>query len=283
MDHKGNFTPEKEAIMTSTITIRKHTEVADRTSAPMKADEHRNMAQVESRLWWYKALHMKVLQVLQRVSLPKSSPILDAGCGTGGLLSVLSDAGYSNISGFDISETAAAICQERGITIEKIGCQDIGKCYRDNSFSAIVSSDVLCYLTPQEVPDVLRAFHTALSPGGYLILNLPAYKAFAGIHDLSVGIVNRTTARIIRQQLADAGFTVTELHHWPFLLAPMIFLTRLKQRFMLQNNHDCIIKSDITLPSPLVNRLLLTLTTTEKLLGTRRFWGSSVFIFAQKK
>jgi SAM-dependent methyltransferase len=265
----------------SAIALKEETDLSNLSSVPMEAEEHRKMAQVESRLWWYRALHKKILDALTHLSMPKSAPLLDAGCGTGGLLSILSNAGYSNISGFDISPTAVAICQERGFPIKTLGIQDTGKSYGADSFSVIISSDVLCYLTLQEIPDVLRTFHTLLCPGGYIILNLPAYRAFSGIHDKSVGLISRTTERTIRQQLNDAGFEVIELHHWPFILAPMIFLTRLKQRLMLRRNPTCVVQSDIDLPNPLINALLFTLTTTEKLLGNIRFLGSSIFVIAR--
>lgn len=253
------------------------------SSTPMEADEHRKMAEVESRLWWYRALHRKILDTLLSLSLPESTPLLDAGCGTGGLLEVLSKAGFSNVSGFDISPTAAAICHERGFTIKTLGIQDTGRVYGANSFSAIISNDVLCYLTPQDIPGCLRNLHTLLRDEGYLLLNLPAYKAFSGIHDKSVGIVTRTSASVIRQQLTAAGFRIMELHHWPFLLAPIIFLTRLKQRIALRINQDCIIQSDIDLPSSVLNELLYTLTTAEQGLGSIQFFGSSIFVLACKK
>jgi len=266
----------------STLIVNKESGFSPESSIPMEADEHRKMADVESQLWWYKALHTKVLDSLRRLSVPASAPMLDAGCGTGGLLSVLSNAGYSNISGFDISPTAVAICRDRGFTIRTMGVQDIGQVYSAQSFSAIISCDVLCYLTTDKIPAVLRTFHTTLAPGGHVILNLPAYQAFSGIHDKSVGIVSRTTEPLLREQLAITGFEVTELHHWPFILAPMIYLTRLKQRRRLQRNPDCMIESDITLPSSLINRILFSITTAEQLLGRGRFWGSSIFVIARK-
>jgi SAM-dependent methyltransferase len=240
------------------------------------------MAEVESQLWWYKALHEKILNTLRYLPLPLSAPVLDAGCGTGGLMSVLTNAGFSNVSGFDISPAAAAICQERGFPIKILGIQDIGKAYEQSSCSAIISSDVLCYLTPEETPACLREIKRTLLPGGYLILNLPAYREFSGIHDKSVGITTRTSERLIRQQLTDASFQIVELHHWPFILAPVIFLTRLKQRLTLRIFPDCTIKSDIDLPSPFINRLLFMLANEESRLGKLRCLGSSVFVVARK-
>jgi len=248
----------------------------------MDASEHLKMSQVEAQLWWYRVLHNKVIKSLKLISLNKSDPILDAGCGTGGLLSILLAAGYSNLSGFDISPTAAQICSSRGFAIKTLAIQDIGTNYDNNSFAAIISNDVLCYLSDQQIAETIKATNPLLQPGGYLIINLPAYQAFSGIHDICVGLKTRTTAQKIYTQLANAGYEIEQLHHWPFLLSPLVLVTRLKQRMRIKSNPDCDIESDVNLPPRLLNSILFTLTSAEKFLGNARVWGSSIFIVARK-
>ena len=248
----------------------------------MDASEHLKMSQVEAQLWWYRVLHNKVIESLERVLLDKSAPILDAGCGTGGLLSILLAAGYSNLSGFDVSPTAARICLSRGFAIKTLAIQDIGTNYVNNSFAAIISNDVLSYLTEQQIAETIQSTNPLLQRGGYLIINLPAYQAFSGIHDISVGQKTRTTALTIHSQLTNAGYKIDQLHHWPFLLSPVVFAARMKQRIRIKMNPDCVIESDVNLPPRLLNSLLFTLTSAEKYLGNARVWGSSIFIVARK-
>ncbi len=52
----------------------------------MNADEYRRMADVEDRMWWYRGLHDVVLAALDRWGPRPLPSLLDAGCGTGGLL-----------------------------------------------------------------------------------------------------------------------------------------------------------------------------------------------------
>ena len=54
----------------------------------MQPDEYRKMAKAESVMWWYRALHANLLWLIRRFA-PVDGPILDAGCGTGGLLARL--------------------------------------------------------------------------------------------------------------------------------------------------------------------------------------------------
>src|ERR1700744_3817530 len=74
----------------------------------MEQHEYEAMARLELKLWWYRALHAKVLCTLRR-RLPggPTTALLDAGCGTGGPLSIL-HARFPDWSlhGIDSSETA---------------------------------------------------------------------------------------------------------------------------------------------------------------------------------
>ena len=69
-------------------------------------DEYDRMAEAEGKHWWYRSLHERVLRTIQKQFASRDIDILDAGCGTGGLLSYLRDNGFTNLQGFDISEFA---------------------------------------------------------------------------------------------------------------------------------------------------------------------------------
>ena len=59
----------------------------------MERAEYERMHEVEDRMWWYRGLRALAAQLLVR-ALPGSrgdGPVLDAGCGTGGMLRELGD------------------------------------------------------------------------------------------------------------------------------------------------------------------------------------------------
>jgi len=79
----------------------------------MEPDEYRKMAGVEDAMWYYRALHRHVIRRLRR-SLGPAAAVLDAGCGTGGLLRRLHAAQPAwRLTGMDFSPLACALARER--------------------------------------------------------------------------------------------------------------------------------------------------------------------------
>src|ERR1035437_2279118 len=52
----------------------------------MLADEYRKLAEVEDRMWYFRALHGHVERALDVGLAAGAGAVLDAGCGTGGLI-----------------------------------------------------------------------------------------------------------------------------------------------------------------------------------------------------
>jgi hypothetical protein len=92
-----------------------------------------------------------------------------------------------------------------------------------------------------------------LKENGTIILNLPALNAFKGIHDLSVG-VNHRFSKIEMPDFIDPNlFVIKKKMYWPFLLSPLIYLVRLKQRFDIRYRKNFFIQSDIYPPQKYVS------------------------------
>ena len=248
----------------------------------MKSSEHHKMASVEDSLWWYMCLHKKVIDTLKNYNTKQDAQILDAGCGTGGMLKKLQAANYKDINGIDISKTAIEYTRNLGFAVDELNLSEVETKYSKNSLDVIISLDVLCYFTSMKAEKVLQSLSNILKKDGIVILNLPAYKSFEGMHDISVGLVGRTTRKEIEQQLKNTGFKITEHHHWPFILMPLIYSTRLSQRVKMWLFKDTEISSDIDLPPGWINKLFYTITCFEEKFGALRFFGSSIFVVAKK-
>lgn len=240
------------------------------------------MAQVESRLWWYRALHQLTVDALAAHLRGRNAVIVDAGCGTGGLLVFLRERGYQNCLGFDASPHAVAVCQERGLPVQLCDLRQMEQLPFPQSSDAIVSNDTLYFFTPAEREGILKLFAKHLSSGGLLILNVPALRAFRGIHDMSVGIGHRFSKAEMEALLNSAGFIPVRIRFWPFLLSPLIYAKRLSQRIRLRHSSRVPVRSDIDLPPAAVNWLFESITKMENAFLSWKPFGSSLFVVARK-
>jgi SAM-dependent methyltransferase len=251
--------------------------------------EYSRMVAVESDLWWYKALHRHVLKVVDCHSLKRSSKnILDAGCGTGGMMRFLRNAGYTSIEGFDLSDTAIAHSSLSGLNVWK------GDIVMDESYSfgcgiydVIISLDVLYFLSEFEQKLLIGRCYQRLSDGGILILNLPALACFSGIHDRAVGIKKRFSKKQMPTLIFQTGFKIEEIKYWPFFISPIIYLVRFCQRLRMYMwkffGTSGKISSDLNTPPSLINKLLFVLTEWEvNHFSKWSPWGSSLFVVLRK-
>ena len=240
------------------------------------------MAQVESRLWWYRALHHLVASALRTHPSGREARIVDAGCGTGGLLMFLREHEYRCFSGFDVSTEAVAICEQRGLPVHVGDLRQLNHIITCGFADAIISNDTLYFFTAEERKRILKRCARALAPNGLLIVNLPALRAFHGIHDVSVGIAHRFTEPEVQALLSSTGLSVVRMIFWPFLLSPLIYAHRLAQRLRLQRDRNVQIRSDIDLPPAPLNRILEIVTRMENAILPWKPFGSSLFVVAKK-
>ena len=244
--------------------------------------EYLKMASVEDALWWYRSLHALVVDTLSRCGCPAESAILDAGCGTGGLMQTLLKRGYRNIKGFDLSTDAIEICRERGLDVRKGDITEIDRVWRETC-DVVISNDVLCCLDEAQARSTLPKVHAVLKPGGLFMGNLPAFNAFAGIHDISVGIRKRYARREFMELVGPEQFEVVSMRYWPFFLSPVVFAARLWQRIRIRFDRNLEIESDIDLPPRLINQLLFRIVCFENAVFEKKPWGSSLFFVIRKR
>jgi SAM-dependent methyltransferase len=212
----------------------------------------------------------------------RRAKILDAGCGTGGNISALKQAGFSQVLGFDYSTDGIYFCRERGL--DNI-CQGslMSVPFRDNSLEVVISCDVI---NDEGLPDeiqALRELYRVLAPGGRLFLNLPAYTFLRGEHDKATSVARRYTTSSIAEKLRSVGFKVRRVTYWNMFLFPLVLAVRLASRLRGRHEHD-LARSDIKVPSPPINALLTALLRVEHWLLRRVNlpFGSSVSVVAVK-
>ncbi len=253
----------------------------------MEFEEYKIMYEAEDAHWWYRGLRGAVFTMLRLDRLRLRSrgrdlAILDAGCGTGGMLAALRDAGFQNARGFDFSETALHFCKERGLRNVVQG-SILQIPFPDNSFDIAISCDVL---NDGGLPDDdagIEQLYRVLKPGGRLFLNLPALRLLASEHDRATSVVRRYTRTGISRKLEAQGFHVRRATYRNMLLFPAVLAVRLLRKEKPED-FDKPARSDIVVPPAPINALLSLIVRVEQLLlgKVNLPIGSSVSVVAVK-
>lgn len=189
------------------------------------------MDAVEDRMWWYGAMHAMVVRALSSHQAPAGLPLLDAGCGTGGLLRRLSEAMAGGtlparpLAGFDISLMAVELARAKVPDASLLVASVNDLPFAAASLGIAVSCDVLCHRAVDEAR-ALAEFRRVLASGGLLVLNLPAHQWLYSAHDRRVHTRERYGRALLRERLARAGFSIAEVLHWNSLLFPLMVVQR---------------------------------------------------------
>ena len=246
----------------------------------MTPAEHDIMRSVEEHYWWYQALRQHVADWLRPTS--SSFSVLDAGCGTGGMLSVLRNRFPSaSLTGMDISAHALEIVRARqtGAELFEGSVQDLP--FESERFDRVLSIDVLSS-AGVDAAAALKEAHRVTRTGGRFIINVAAFDFLRGAHNEAVGDKYRYTMRQVRGLLQGAGFEVEHATYWNSALFPPIAFMRWMSRVRPRDEAP---RSDFRPLPTTVNTGLRQLATTELKVSDRvpLPFGTSLFATAIKK
>ncbi len=195
----------------------------------MERAEYDKLDRTEDHMWWFAALHANLLLLCRRARASSADaaarPLLDAGCGTGGLLARIA-VECPELTAIGLDADGAACARAAAKSGRPVCAGSLNALpFADATLGTIVSADVLCHRGVDEHAALMQ-FHRCLGEGGVLILNLPAYRWMLSRHDLAVYNVRRYTRRRVARLLHGAGFRVVFASYWNMLLFPIMVLTR---------------------------------------------------------
>lgn len=236
----------------------------------MEPAEYTLMDEAEGRMWWYRALHRRLLDALT----PVRGQILDAGCGTGGFLAVLNRQRPDLIRfGVEWDPTAASRTRAKSDALVVRGSVNALP-FAAAAFDAVVSADVLCHAAV-DPGATLRELRRVLKPGGRLVLNLPAYQWLMSAHDRQVHNARRFTARAAAALVRDAGFAHIQTGYWNGLLLPLM----IAQRKVLARGDSV---SDVAPFPPWLDATLHAIAKIDRRLPVPLPFGGSVLAIAER-
>ncbi|QQS14074.1 MAG: class I SAM-dependent methyltransferase [Rhodospirillales bacterium] len=244
----------------------------------MERAEYDAMAGLEDHMWWYRVLHALIGDRLVEAGIAATTgaPLVDFGCGTGGLLKRLAARlpGVA-LAGVEYDAAAAATARAKSGAAVAVG-SIVQPPLADGAAAAIVSADVLSHRLV-DPPAALREAHRCLRLGGILVLNLPAYRWMLSAHDREVHNARRFTRGEAVGMVAAAGFAVRRATYWNMFLFPLMALRRL-----VAGGGSSDVKP---FPAP-IDALFGAVTGVERWLIARGLalpFGGSILVVAEKR
>ncbi|RVT43263.1 class I SAM-dependent methyltransferase [Sphingobium algorifonticola] len=183
-----------------------------------------SMSAQEADHWWFVARRAIISHLIERhVPLGDDARILEAGCGTGGNLSLL--AGYGRLDAFEYDADARALAAGHGIGTIAGGAlpHDIG--FGDTDYDMIALLDVLEHIDDDRAS--LAALGGRLKTDGRLLLTVPAVPWLWSDHDALHHHKRRYTRESLQVVAQDAGMQVQAIGYFNSLLFPLAVMQRI--------------------------------------------------------
>ncbi len=247
----------------------------------MELYEYDTMRSVEDTYWWYTGMHQLVVQnALKVLTNSPQLKVLDAGCGTGGVMAKLHKVlPKVQLTGIDFIASAVEFTQQRNLgTVKQASVENLP--FPNGYFDLVMSLDVVC---SEGVDDAqaFTEFYRVLKSGGTVLINLAAFDFLKGEHSLAGHEERRYTKARLSKLLTDAGFVVEKMTYWNTSLFPVVALWR-PLSLALANKQTP--RSDLKPLPGIVNQALTALILREIQLTEQISlpFGSSVFAVARK-
>ena len=227
----------------------------------MEPNEYEIMYRAEDSHWWFKGMDAITRTVLGTY-YPRGGNIriLDAGCGTGAGMAMLSE--YGAITGFDISPHAIRLSRQR--SQEKLVTASVMEIpFASETFDLVTSFDVL-YFDQIQDESALQEFFRVLVPGGRIILRVPAFNWLRGVHDLKVSTGHRYTLQELSRKLKNNKLDPDFLSYANTILFPVAVLKRMIERWLPVQT-----ESDLTIDMKCFDKLFEDLLILESRIITK--------------
>ena len=167
--------------------------------------------QLEEQHWWFASRRDAVYDLVSGLHLPLDAAILEIGCSGGPLLQRLRAAGYTDLTGIDVSEPAIELARVRGVPNVSV-MDGANLAFADARFDLIIASDVLEHIEEEE--KALREWTRVLKPGGRLLVFVPAHAYLWSEHDVVNHHFRRYSRHSLVQALVRTGLQVQRSSFW---------------------------------------------------------------------
>jgi len=197
-----------------------------------KAEYFSELSRLEAENFWFRARNQLILWAL-RTYKPDASNFLEVGCGTGFVLSGIARACPKlALSGSEIFSAGLSHAAER-VPSAHFMQMDARRVPFLEEFDAIGAFDVLEHIKEDET--VLAQLHSAIKPGGVLLLTVPQHPWLWSASDEYACHERRYERDEIEQMVLTAGFELLRSSSFVTSLLPAMMLSRVFQKKMTKD------------------------------------------------
>ncbi len=194
----------------------------------MELKEYERLYELENDLWWFRGMRAISMALLERhLSKCSGLRVLDAGCGTGGMIETLATLGA--VAGMDASGEALAWAR-RGKGTSLVQGSVTALPFSDDSFDLITSFDVLYHANVADDAVALAEIARVLRPGGSFLVRVPAYDKLRSRHDEAVHTRQRYEKKELVAKLRAARLEPVVVTFANCFLFPVALARRLAER-----------------------------------------------------
>lgn len=219
----------------------------------MNPDEFAKLDRIDREHWFYRGKRAIVRYWIdQYVSLSADDLFIDAGCGTGVLLTEM--ATRCRVVGLDSYEESLSLASPRvtamGGTVQKTSLEKVG--LPEGRAAVVTALDVLEHLDDDTV--ALRELARLLRPAGLLVITVPALPSLWSDWDETLHHRRRYTRAQLLALIRQPGLEVLRCVYFNTAMLPLIALIRLGRK--LRPPAPGKERVEDRMPSPWLNSML---------------------------
>jgi len=207
---------------------------------------YEQMAELDQRHWWYRARREVIAALIRRRAMPPASArILEVGCGTGHNLAMLGQ--FGRVDAVELDEEA------RSIAADRLGRDVMGSPLPElagvpDDYDLIGAFDVIEHIDDDRA--ALATIASRLTPGGKLVLTVPAHGWMWSAHDVVNHHKRRYSKAALRRLIEGSPLRLDAIGYFNSLLFPLAVAQRTASKIAGRDD------ADVKLPAAPLNRAL---------------------------
>ena len=237
----------------------------------MERSVYREMAELDQRLWWYRARREILADLIRRNAMPPAGGhVLEIGCGTGHNLEMLES--FGEVDAIELDDEARAVAERRlGRAVANARLPEL-EGIADGNYDLIAALDVIEHIDDDRA--AVAAITAKLKRGGKFVMTVPAHQWMWSAHDVVNHHKRRYSKTGLRQLIDGSPLKLDKIGYFNSLLFPLAVAQRFASK--LRGKDD----GNVKLPSAPLNSALEKVFAAERHLVGRLPLPPGLSLFA---